>query len=151
MMCLIRASSQALDELVGRFGNIRLKYISQRRFIFGLDEAQWASRKYPRSFISSRSSDTFRSIILEVVQVFTRLPIKLVVSDTDLLLEDIQDSIVSGVSRPVNGARLFHELGMFDSWRKLESFVERYIPASILKSHSGRHLQQRMREYLHGR
>jgi hypothetical protein len=34
---------------------------------------------------------------------------------------------------------------------KLESFVERYLPASILESDSGHRLQKRMREYLLGR
>jgi hypothetical protein len=46
---------------------------------------------------------------------------------------------------------LFHQLGMFDTWPKMRSFVERYIPASILETPSGYRLQQRMREYLVGR
>jgi hypothetical protein len=150
MKILSRALSSALDILVERFVGIRRKYLPSH-FIFGLDEAQQASRMYPRSFISSRDPNTFRSIIREVADLFTNLPIKLIVSGTGLSLEEVQDSMASGVSKANNAVHLFHELGMFDTWRKLESFLKRYIPASTLDSESGRHLKPRMREYLQGR
>lgn len=118
---------------------------------FGLDEAQCAFRKYPRSFISPRSPDIFRSIIPEIVEVLTKLPIKLFVSGTSLLLEEVQHTGASGVSKRFDGVQLFHELGMFDTQQKLELFLKRYIPASILYSPSGCRLQQRMQKYLQGR
>ena len=150
MNCLRLASDEALDTLVERLDSIRHEFLSNSRVILGLDEAQEASRMYPHSFISSYNPDTFRSIIREMVKVFTILPIKLVVSGTGLSMVELRDAMNSGVSKTA-GVHLFHELGMFDTWPKLKVFVERYIPASILESESGKRLQQRMREYLQGR
>jgi hypothetical protein len=149
--CLHRASNDALDTLVERLYDIRHEYLPQTHFILGLDEAQRASRLYPRSFISSTNAGTFRSIIREVVKVFTKSPIQLVVSGTGLSLAELEDSMVSGVSKPAEAVKLFHKLGMFDNWPKLKSFLERYVPASILNSPSGYRLKHRMREYLQGR
>ena len=59
--------------------------------------------------------------------------------------------MASKVPKPAKVVQLFHELGMFDIWPKLKSFLERYVSASILDSSSRYHLQQRMREYLQGR
>jgi hypothetical protein len=56
------------------------------------------------------------------------VPIKPIVSGTDLSLADLEDD-ASGVSKP-NAVQLFHELGMFDTWPKLKSFLERYVPAA---------------------
>ena len=148
--CLGHASSTALDTLVNRLGGIRSKYLQSPLFILGLDEAQWAFRKYPRSFISSTDPAIFRSIIREVVKVFTKWPIKLIVSGTGVSRKDLEDSMVSGVSK-AQPVEMFHELGMFDTLPKLRSFVERYVPAYILESDSGHRLQHRMREYLLGR
>ena len=71
-------------------------------------------------------------------------------SGTGLSLEDLEDDVASGVSKP-RAVDLFHQLGIFDSWPKLKPFLERYIPTSILESPSGYRLQQRIREYLQGR
>ena len=148
--CLGRASDESLDELVKRLNIIGHEFLSNSRVVLGLDEAQVASRMYPHSFISSNNPDTFWSVIREMVNVFTKFPIKLVVSGTGLSAVEVQNAMTSGVGKaaPVH---VFHELGMFDTWPKLKSFVERYIPASILESKSGKFLQQRMREYLQGR
>jgi hypothetical protein len=149
--CLHRASNEALNELVERLNDIRHEYLPQSHFVLGLDEAQRASRLYPRSFISSTNPDKFRSIIREVFEVFTKSPIKLIVSGTSLSLADLEDSMASGVSKPAEAVKLFHKLGMFDNWPKLKSFLERYVPGSILNSPSGYRIQHQMREYLQGR
>jgi hypothetical protein len=70
------------------------------------------------------------------------------VSGTALSLAELEDDKVSGVSKPANAVQVFHNLGMFDTWPKMKSFLERYVPASILESPSGYRLQKRMREYL---
>jgi hypothetical protein len=150
--CLRYASDAALDTLVGRLNDIRCDVLPRSHFVLGLDEAQHASRLYPRSFISSTKPDEFRSIIREMVNVFTELPIKLIVSGTGVSLPEFEVAMASGVSKPTGAAvQLFHNLGMFDTWEKLKAFLERYIPASIFKSRSGQRLQLRMREYLQGR
>jgi hypothetical protein len=149
--CLHRAPNEAINELVERLNDIRHEYLPQSHFILGLDEAQRASRLYPRSFISSINPDKFRSIIREVFKVFTKSSIKLIVSGTSLSLVDLEDPMASGVSKPAEAVKLFHKLGMFDNWPKLKSFLERYVPASILNSPSGHRLQHQMREYLQGR
>jgi hypothetical protein len=148
--CLRHASNEALDILVGRLNDIRKKYLPRSHFIFGLDEAQRAATLYPYSFISSTSDREFRSIIREIVKVFTKSPMKLVVSGTGLSLADLGETMASGVGKPA-GVELFHQLGMFDTWLKLKPFLERYVPASILESPSGYRLQQRIQEYLQGR
>jgi hypothetical protein len=113
-------------------------------------EAQRAVRLYRYSFISSTNGKVLRSILREIVEVFTKLPIKLVVSGTSLSLEELEEAMPSGVSKPAEAVILFHELGMFDTWPKLKPFLERYVPASFLESPSGYRLQQRIQEYLLG-
>ncbi len=153
--CLCRASNEALDALVERLNDIRHEYLQHSPFILGLDNAQWASRLYPCSFISSTDPDEFRSIFREIVKVFTKSPVKLIVSgsgESGLSLAEFEEgAMASGVSKSVEAVQLFHKLGMFDTWPKLKSFLERYVPASILESPSGYRLQKRMREYLQGR
>jgi len=73
----------------------------------------------------------FRSIIREVVKVFTKSPIKLIVSGAGLSLTEFDDSTVSGVSEPAEALRLFYKFGVFDTWSKLKSFSECYVPASL--------------------
>jgi hypothetical protein len=153
LRCLHRASNDSLDVLVERLDDIRGKYLPGSKFILGLDEAQRASRMYPRCFMSTDQGN-FVSIIREVVKVFTKSEIKLVVSGTGASLAELgcaMDSGVSAASTPAGAVQLFHKLGMFDTWPKLKSFLKRYIPSSILYSPSGYCLQKRMREYLQGR
>jgi hypothetical protein len=149
--CLRQASAEALDILVERLDTIRGRYLPPSRFIVGLDEAQQAVRLYRYSFVSSTNTEVLRSILHKIVKVFTKSPIKLVVSGTGLFLEDLEDDMASRVSKPAEAVILFHELGMFDTWPKLKPFLERYVPVSFLKTPSGYRLQQRIREYLLGR
>jgi hypothetical protein len=151
--CLYNASDQALDELILQLDGIRRTHLPMSRFIVGLDEAQWAETLYRSVFLSSTSptGTKFQSILHEMVAVFSQLPgVKLVVSGTGVSLEEIEDAIASGGSKRT-AVQLFHELGMFDTWPKLQLFLKRYIPASILESPSGMRLQQRILEYLLGR
>jgi len=144
------ASDDALDALVDRLSDIITEYFPCSQLILGLDEAQWASRLYPYSGLSSSNSGAFQSIICEMVKAFTKVPVKLVVSGTGVLLADLEDNIASGVGKPTLKVKVFHELGMFDTWLKLMNFFECYIPTSFLKNPSGYHLQQWMQEYLLG-
>jgi hypothetical protein len=148
--CLRQASTEALDILIRRLGTIRQKYIPLEHFIVGLDEAQRAVRLYRHSFISSTSEEVTRSVLREIVKVFTIMPIKLIVSGTGVSLEDLDEAMASGVSKPV-GVDLFHKLGMFDTWAKLKPFLDHYLPRSFLETPSGYRLQQRIQEYLLGR
>ncbi|KAF8326242.1 hypothetical protein F5887DRAFT_1144981 [Amanita rubescens] len=148
---LRNASNDALDALVNRLDVIIKKYSLHSELILGLDEAQWAARSYPYSGMSSSNSGAFRSIIREMVKAFTKAPVKIVVSGTAVLLADLDDSVASGVGKPAHKFKMFHELGMFDTWPKLKLFLERYVPASILNTPSWRCLQKRMQEYLRGR
>jgi hypothetical protein len=148
--CLHHASSKALDTLVNRLHDIIHDFLVDPHFILGLDEAQQASRMYPHSFISFNEPNMARSIIREVVKVFTKSPIKLIVLGTGVSLQDLQGTMASGVSKS-DAVELFHKLGMFDTWPKLKSFVDIYIPPCIFNSISGHHLEQRMKEYLQGR
>jgi hypothetical protein len=86
-----------------------------------------------------------------MVKVFANPSINFIVSGTGLSLGDLRDSTASGVSKSPESVRVFHELGMFDTWPKLKKFLERYTPASFLETPSGYCLQLRIREYLLGR
>jgi hypothetical protein len=108
--CLRGASTEALDVLVERLNTIRATYLPPSRFIVGLEEAQRAARLYRYSFISSTNGKVLRSILREIVEVFTKLPIKLVVSGTSLSLEELEEAMPSGVSKPAEAVILFHEL-----------------------------------------
>ena len=71
-------------------------------------------------------------------------------SVTGLSLQELNDAMASGVSKPAP-VELFHNLGMFDTWQNMKLFVDHYIPAYIFESDSGHRLQKWMREYLQGR
>jgi len=148
---LRNASDDALDDLINRLHGINNDYFPSSRPILAIDEAQWATRLYPCSGMSSSSPGSFRSIIREMVKAFTKAPVKLVVSGTGVSLADLEDNVASGVGKPPHTVKVFHELGMFDTWPKLMNFFGRYVPASFLENSSGYRLQQRMREYLLGR
>jgi hypothetical protein len=148
---LRNASDDALDNLINRLTGIINEYFSGSRLILAIDEAQWATRLYPYCGMSSSSPGAFRSIIREMVKVFTKAPVKLVVSGTGVSLADLEDNVAPGVGKPPHTVEVFHELGMFDTWPKLMNFFGRYVPASFLENPSGYRLQQRMREYLLGR
>lgn len=130
-----RSANEALVTLIERLTGIREKYLLRLHFIVVLDEAQRATRLYPYSFISSNSDDVFRSIIREMVKVFTQPRMRLVVSGTGLSLAELEEAKASGVSKP-GAVMLFHQLGMFDT-SKLKSFLQCYIPTSILETPSG--------------
>jgi hypothetical protein len=148
--CLKHASDEALDELIGRLNTI-LKRLPRAKFMIVLDEAQWAVRSLPRSFLSSTDDTVFRSILREMVKVFAVPSVNLVVSGTGLSLGDLHDATASGVSKPLESVAVEFNLGMFETWEKLKKFLERYIPASFLETASGYCLQRRIREYLLGR
>ena len=148
--CLHQASTHALNKLIDRFGALRQKHMPRTHFIAGVDEAQVAVRLSRHSFVSSSSDQVYRTILREIAKTFSIEPIKLVVSGTGITLEDLRDSVASGVSKPAT-VILHHNLGMFDTWSKLQSFLERYIPSSFLETIPGGVLKQRIREYLLGR
>ena len=148
--CLNHASERDLDEMLGRLRRVLQKYLPRSSLIFALDEAQVAMRLYPNPFLSSTNTQAFRSVLREIVRVFTRLPVKLVVSGTGLSLAEVSESLNSGVGKLEN-FELFHNLGMFDTWPKMKATLQKYIPPSVLESHSGGRLQQRIWEYLSGR
>lgn len=66
-----------------------------------------------------------------MTKVFTYLEIDLVVSGTGLSLEELWEALASGVLKP--DIFVFHHLGMFNTWEKLEPFLERYAPVSFLR------------------
>jgi len=147
--CLLNASCQALDILVNRISDIRREYFPGSNLLICLDEAQQAARLYPYAFISLTNPNKFRSIIREIARVFSNYENDVVVSGTGLPLEDLRELVASGVSK--DNIFVFYNLGMFDTWEKLQPFFERYVPASFLQSPSGYYLQKRIQEYLLGR
>lgn len=149
MDCLRQASGEALDLLIKRLTDIRIKH-NFLDFTIGLDEAQWAARLYPRSFVSSTNPEVSQSILRQIVKVFTKQPIRLLVSGTSASMDELCGAEVSGVSKPTN-VDMYHDLGMFNTWSSLKSFLDCYLPAGFLETQSGHRLQLRMREYLMGR
>ena len=90
-------------------------------------EAQYAVRLCDHPFLSSTDATKYRSVLREVSKVFTTRPVKLVVSGTGVTMDDLCDSMASGVSKH-DTVGLYHNLGMFDTWPTLSSFLERYLP-----------------------
>jgi hypothetical protein len=148
--CIRQASNDALDELIRRLDVIREKYFSRKHFIVAVDEAQYAVRLYDQPFLSSTDATKYRSILREVSIVFTTRQVKLVVSGTGVTMDDLRDSMASGVSKH-DTVGLYHNLGMFDTWPTLSSFLERYLPDALLESPSWHCLRTRIQEYLMGR
>ena len=151
MRCLDCASDRALSTLFYRLEDIHSRHFPSSRIIFALDEAQQAMRLYRHSFLSSSNPTKFRSILPQIVRVFLRLSVKVVVSGTWLSYEEVEDPQGFGVGKPPGQFRIFNNLGMFDTRLKLEATLRRYIPPSFLESDSGKHLLQRIWEYLPGR
>lgn len=147
---LERASEEAITQLIKEITQICDDQLrSEAPFIIALDEAQRATRRYPRCSISSEQQH-FRSIIRDISKLFTEnLSTKLIVSGTGLSLPDLQDAMASGVSKAAPVKQHF-ELGTFD-WPKLDYFLRKYVPGPTLETASWQHLQVRMREYLLGR
>ena len=148
MNCLDCASDRALTTLIKDFEDIHLKYFPRSKFVIALDEAQQAARLYRFSFLSSSDHSKFRSILREIVKVFSDLEVKIVVSGTGLSLEEVEDAQTSSVGKPPGQFETFVELGMLDD---PEATIRQYIPPLILESMSGKSLQLRIREYLPGR
>jgi hypothetical protein len=97
--CFDCVSENALTKLVSRLNRIRKQYFPESKFIIAVDEAQQAARLYPHAFISSTNINVSRSILREIVRVFTELPVKLVLSGTGLSLGEVQSAVASGVSK----------------------------------------------------
>jgi hypothetical protein len=148
MNCLDCASDTALTTLIGDFEDIHSKYFPQSKFVIALDEAQQAARLYRFSFLSCSDHSKFRSILREIVKVFSVLEVKIVVSGTGLSLDEVEDALTSSVRKPPGQFETFVELGMLDD---PEAIMRQYIPPFILESMSGKSLQLRIREYLPGR
>jgi hypothetical protein len=149
--CLKRASDGALRTLIQDFEQIRLEYFPETRFTIALDDARQAVRLYRSCFLSSGEPFKVRSILREIVKVFSSLTVRIIVSGTGLSLEEVEETLSSNVGKPLGQFETFVELGMFDNPLKLEATLQRYIPASILESPSGKSLRTRIREYLPGR
>jgi hypothetical protein len=146
--CLDSASDRALTTLIGDFENLHSKYFRHSKFVIALDEAQQAARLHRFSFLSSSDPSIFRSILREIIKVFSVLVVKIVVSGTGLSLEEVEDALTSSVGKPPGQFETFVQLGMLNS---PEAILRQYIPPLILESVSGKSLQLRIREYLLGR
>ncbi|KAF8523132.1 hypothetical protein BU17DRAFT_86285 [Hysterangium stoloniferum] len=149
--CLIRASDDALEELISRLRTIHSREFPKSRFIIALDEAQHAARLYRYSFVSSSSPEIFQSVLRETVKVFLHSTVKVIVSGTGLSLEEVEDALSSSVGKPSGRFETFVDLGMSDNPLKLDVTLRQYVPLSFLESDSAKYLQQRIREYLPGR
>jgi hypothetical protein len=80
--CLKRASDGALRTLIQDFEQIRLEYFPETRFTIALDDAQQAVRLYRSCFLSSGEPFKVRSILREIVKVFSSLTVRIIVSGT---------------------------------------------------------------------
>jgi len=129
--------------------HLRMLYFPESRFTIVLDEAQQAVRLHRFSFLSANELTKFRTILREIVKVFSSLVVKIVVSGTGLSLE-VEEALHSSVAKPLGQFETFVDLGMFDDPLKLEATVEQYIPSHILESSSGKSLRLRILEYLPG-
>ena len=150
--CLDRASDRALTFLINDFERrVHQQYFPTSKFFITLDEAQVASRLNRFSFLSSSDRTKSRSVLREIVKVFSVLVSQIVVSGTGLSLEDVEDDLTSGVGKPRGRFKTFVDFGMLDDPLKLGATLRKYIPPFMLESDSGKSLQLRIREYLPGR
>ena len=150
--CLDRASDRALTFLINDFERVHRRYLPRSsKFFITLDEAQVANRLNRFSFLSSSNRTKSRSILREIVNVFSVLVFQIVVSGTRLSLEDVENDLTSGVAKPLGRFKTFVDFGMLDDPLKLGVTLRKYIPPSMLESDSGKCLQLRIREYLPGR
>ncbi|KAK2467902.1 hypothetical protein APHAL10511_000197 [Amanita phalloides] len=145
---LNKVPSDVLTGIPGLLINIQDQYFAGEPIVYVIDEAQVAVRTHPSAFLSSGTQRP-RSILREIIRVASGYPVKLVVSGTCLSLEDVESTLVSGVSK--RNVDLVHRLGGFDSWKSMEPFIRRYVPSTVLDTKEGAMLQYRIRQYLTGR
>ncbi|KAF8522941.1 hypothetical protein BU17DRAFT_86519 [Hysterangium stoloniferum] len=150
--CLDLASGGVLRELISGLCTIHSRHFPTSEFIMALDEAQHVAQLYRYPFISSSSPKIFRSVLQEIVEVFLRLSVKVIVSGTGLSLGEVEDTLLSSsVGKPSSRFETFVDLGMSNDPLKLDATFRQYMPPSFLESESGKYLQERIREYFLGR
>ena len=155
--CLGGAAPDALRTLVRlRLGTIRTKYFHRDpRFFFVLDEAQVAARSSPSAFVSSKDLSKPRSILRAIIDVWVALTlpnIPFIVSGTGLSLDTVDEVFSSGVGKPAaQGFYVFHDVGSFDTKEAQRTYLDQYIPQSLLTSTTGIALCKRMLDWLRGR
>jgi len=139
-----------------RLGTIRTKYFHRDpRFFFVLDEAQVAARSSPSAFVSSKDLSKPRSILRAIIDVWVALTlpnIPFIVSGTGLSLDTVDEVFSSGVGKPAaQGFYVFHDVGSFDTKESQRTYLDHYIPQSLLTSTTGIALCKRMLDWLLGR
>ena len=98
--CLDRASDRALTSLINDFASVHWRYLPRSaKFFIMLDQAQVVSRLHRFSFLSSSNHTKSRSILREIVKVFSVLVSQIVVSGTELSLEDVEDDLAFGLGK----------------------------------------------------
>ena len=129
-----RASDMGLNALVDHLNHIRDKYLPyDSRFIFGLDEVQRATRLYHYSFVSSNNDRVFNQSSAKYLKSSPNHRSSSWCQVRICHWQSQRKLWSPVVSKPAGSVILFHKLGMFDTWPKMEPFMERYVPASISK------------------
>jgi hypothetical protein len=139
-----------------RLSTIRTKsFHHDPRFFFVLDEAQVAARSSPSAFVSSKDLSKPRSILRAIIDVWVALTlpnIPFIVSGTGLSLDTVDEVFSSGVGKPAaQGFYVFHDVGSFDTKESQRTYLDHYIPQSLLTSIAGIALCKRMFDWLLGR
>jgi len=125
--------------MIKDFEQIRMQYFPESIFIIALDLAPQASRRYRFCFVSVHATSKFRSILREIVKVFS-----------SLMLCQVTELSFGGRRSPTfrcgKTSGTFVEFGMPGDPLKLEAVLQKYIPPFILESASGKSLQLRIQE-----
>jgi hypothetical protein len=132
--CLNRASDEALGSLIADLERIHCDLLPSSKIIFALDEAQRATRLYRSPLLSSSIPNKFRSILPEIVNVFLRSSVQVIVSGTGLSMEEVEDPLISSAGKPSGQFETFVDFGMFDNPQHLETTLQQFTPPSFFDS-----------------
>ncbi|KIM25388.1 hypothetical protein M408DRAFT_210132 [Serendipita vermifera MAFF 305830] len=117
-----------------------------------LDEAQIPTNKLSDCFRSETNPTQPRPILREIIQTWTLMFPNLIVSGTDLSMQDLEAVLVSVVAKEGGIAtETVTDIGAFDNEEDQRAHLQYYCPPGFLDTDLGMEVASRSGYWLHGR
>ncbi|KAF8577725.1 hypothetical protein K439DRAFT_1532343 [Ramaria rubella] len=116
-----------------------------------IDEAQAAARSLEQAFISSSktSSPQSQPVLKSLSNLMISYSFQVILSGTYISIDKIGTAVASG-SMKIPKFQLFHEMGSLDNVQNHATYMERYLPASLLQGEAGKQLLRQSWHWLCG-
>jgi hypothetical protein len=153
---LARASLDFLRETISAdLGRVNSLFGNRKRvpLFCVLDEAQVPTNKFLGFFSSNTEPAQPRPLIRPIIQYWTSVLPRLVISGTGISMQDLETVLGSAVAKESGSPQpeTVTDLGAFDTEEDQREYLEYYLPRDFLDSESGEVLASRVGYWLHGR